>query len=132
MTADRIEFSPDDEVSVILAAVPAGEVDAYINHAIKLLAALQQANESTGQTQQESTSVAPAVSAELQRLFGRNGGAIKVVALEGSPEVVTLSHYSSGKTAKLDLVECTSVLKSLRQPIEPAEVWDILDAMKIG
>ena len=118
------EFVPDSETLKILEAVDHGARDNYINNAIK---AFSQAS-LPAKTPVVGNSPADQVNAELQRLFGPSFDAVLACKADNDDYVV-LKEVNTPTPVRCGIKDALDILKSLRQPITAAEVWEIVSML---
>jgi hypothetical protein len=123
-TACAFEFVPDSETLKILEALDHGARDQYINDAIK---AFSHASP-PAKTPVGGTSPADQVNAELQRLFGHSFVAI-LASKADHDDYVVLKEVHTPTPVRCGIKDVLDILKSLRQPITAAEVWEIMSVL---
>ena len=117
-----VQFQADEKTMGILSALSPDEQDSYINQAIQRLFAL------TPPKTKASGSASSQIRSELERLFGTNLGALDAQEAAKGEQVILL-RSDTGEKAQCPLSDTLSILKSLRQPITPSEVWEIVASM---
>ena len=122
LTQGTVQFQAEESTLRILAALSSEEQDSFINEAIQKFGAL------TPPKAQTSGSPSSQIRNELERLFGANLGALDAQESTEAERVVLL-RSDTGEKAQCPLGDTLSILKSLRQPITPLEVWEIVASM---
>ena len=124
LTKGTVQFQADERTQAILAALSPEEQDAFINRAIQKFSTLNPPKS------KDSGSASSQIRNELERLFGANFNQFALDAQEAAEgERVVLMRSDTGEKAQCPLGDTLSILKSLRQPITPAEVWEIVASM---
>jgi hypothetical protein len=118
------EFVPDLETLKILEAVGHGTRDQYINDAIKAFSRAAP----PARTPVAGNSAADQVNAELQRLFGDTFVAI-IASKADHDDYVVLKEVRTPAPVQCGIKDVLDILKSLRQPITAAEVWEIISVL---
>lgn len=130
----RIDFYPDADVQKVLESIPGHTLNEYINSAIKAYkpVSLTVAAASSSPDLRLSGSPAAVMNAELRRIFADASCGMQAADISDSANVVLFTNDNSGQTIRCETADVISMLKSLRPPITPTEVWEILEAFQAG
>lgn len=128
----RIDFYPDSEAQKLLESVPGHQLNEYINAAIKEYKPVANpAATGLSGTADVGLAGSPAaiMNAELRRIFDGPCG-MQAADSPGTANVVSFNNSKTGETIRCETADVISMLKSLRPPITPGEVWEILEAFQ--
>lgn len=70
------------------------------------------------------------VDYELTRIFGEGGGSMSAASNGSDGSSVKICNSETQVTVTCGTADALDILKSLRQPITPKEVWEILEAIR--